>query len=140
IFTITAMMQYAGRNSSRLGVALAQSSPVDADAIKSPWSIAVSGFRSAAFSPDDGYFTLIGDPVGTLSLWRRDGKAVIKTSANGETVAQYTPSLMYRLPLVDATDAVVGPAGKTILAFAAMDPTRQAITIVKGLKHEQTYR
>lgn len=139
IFSITAVTQFAGHSSGHLGVALAQSPP-DSPAIKSPWSITVAGFRTAAFSPDDAYFTVIGDPAGTISLWRRDGKATIRTTSSGETVADYTPTQMWRLPLADASNAVVGPKGTVVIAFAAMDPTRQVITIIDGIHHEKTYR
>jgi WD40 repeat protein len=121
MFGITAVMQYAGHNTGRLGVALAQSAP-DSGTIKSTWSVPVSGFRSASFSPDNAFFAVVGDPTGSISLWRRNGK------------------MIWRLPVSDATNAVVAPNGSAVIAFAAMDPTRQAVTIIKGLHHDQTYK
>ena len=142
IFVITAATQYAGRN-ARLGEALAQTTRESAT-IKSTWSIGLGSYLqddphrglriSAAFSPDNDYFSVAGTPPSTVSLWRREGKYVIV-----DDKSQSRPTLMWTVKVNGATDAVVAPNGKAVIAFAAMDPTRPSITVVKGLHHEGYY-
>ena len=126
-------MQYAGRNAGHLGVALAQSAP-DSPTIKSTWSIILGGYQSASFSPDNDYFSLVGNPAGTVSLWRREGKYVIIGDKN-----ESRPSLLWSLKLPGTTNAVVAPNGKAVIAFAGKDPTRPSITVVKGTHREGVY-
>lgn len=137
---VTVAMQYAGRSVGRLGVALAQSTP-DYAAIKSPWSISLDGFRSTAFSPDDAYFSVVCistepsrsrdvAPESIVSLWRRDGKL---------DKSQPHPEMIWNLASPGATNAVVGPSGKSMIVFASKDPTQPKITVILGQHHESVY-
>ena len=120
IFAITAAMQYAGRNAGHLGVALAQSTPESAT-IKSPWSIPLGEYlksTSPTFSPDNAYFTVAGNPKGTVSLWRVLGKYI---QIGDKTEPK--PMLLWSQRVNGVTDAVVAPGGKAVIAFASQDPT-----------------
>jgi hypothetical protein len=108
-------LEHTGRSGSQPGAAMAQT-PTAPAIIRSDWSLPLQGFHAASFSPDDAFFTVVGDPKGWVSLRRVDKQG----------------ALVWSKQITEATDAVVGPGGDTVVAYAMMDPTRPAVDIIRG--------
>jgi WD40 repeat protein len=114
--------QYIGHGSARPTAAQAQSPPpvivqdTETGTIDTLWSGPTNGFRAASFAPDDSSFAVVG-VGGSITLYRKKTDKVWKS--------------VWNQAVAGATNALPSPGGKVVLAYAAMDPTRQSVTFIQ---------
>ncbi|MGO8674221.1 MAG: hypothetical protein ACLQVD_23015 [Capsulimonadaceae bacterium] len=94
-------------------------------------------YVSASFSPDNSYIAVVtrgSDRSAWVSLMHTE------TARKVGDVTYFTPGhVVWPLNVPEATTAVVGPEGKVVLAYAALDPTRQGLTIMQR-EHRDVFK